>query len=70
MLCATCETKLRALRLLDQEIEDLVEAESKYGLDVVEERRELEALREAVEGQRNDRSVGVSGREPQAAIAV
>jgi hypothetical protein len=40
---------MRALRLLDDTIEEMDEAERRYGLDVTEERAELKALRDAVE---------------------
>jgi hypothetical protein len=49
MLCTACESKVKTLRLLDEALDDLDEAEATHGLDLSDERAELERLRAAVE---------------------
>lgn len=56
VLCETCESKVRTLKLLDEALSDCDEAERRYGIDLSDERAELRALRDAVEAS-----------EPQAA---
>lgn len=48
MLCTACESKTKTLSLLDEALADLDEAE-RNGLDVADERVELERLRLLVE---------------------